>query len=270
MNFKAIALALAASVSLGACSQIDDNQIGLKRVYGRLENAPVTGLQWYNPWSTDIITFDNQQTPVESDLTTPTHDQQRAHVTAKATVQLSKNSAAQMYRDVGADWANKIVPQVLRSVQVGEVGRQTALSLIQNQAEVEQNIRNRLVDVLRKRGITVTDFQITGVKFSDEYMQAVEQKATAVQRAEGARNQTAQIREQGEQTKIRAEAEASAMKSRAVALEQNPNLIEYERLNVQREAIAAWKSGGANVPSTVMGGQGAGVPFVNVPLNGAK
>jgi len=269
MKMKTLMLSMAAVLSLGACSQIDDNQIGLKRVYGRLENAPVTGLQWYNPWSTDIITFDNQQTPVESDLTTPTHDQQRAHVTAKATVQLSKAGAAQMYRDVGPDWANKIVPQVLRSVQVGEIGKQTALSLIQNQAEVEQNMRNRLTDVLRKRGIVVTDFQITGVKFSNEYMQAVEQKATAVQRAEGARNQTAQIREQGEQTKIRAQAEAEAMRVRAQALETNPNLIEYERLNVQREAIKAWADGAA-VPTTVMGGQGAGVPFVNVPLNGAK
>jgi len=270
VKFKTLMLAAAAVLSLGACSQIDDNQIGLKRVYGQLQDQPVAGLQWYNPWSTDIITFDNQQTPIESDLTTPTHDQQRAHVTAKATVQLSKTNAAAMYRNVGPDWAEKIVPQVLRSVQVGEIGKQTALTLIQNQAEIETNIRTRLSAHLRSRGIILTDFQITGVKFSDEYMAAVEQKATAVQRAEGARNQTAQIREQGEQTKIRAIAEAEAMRVRAQALETNPNLIEYERLNVQRAAIDAWKSGGAQVPTTVMGGTGSGVPFVNVPLNGGK
>jgi len=270
MRIKTLILAAAAAATLGACTQIDDNEIGLRRVYGQLQEQPVKGLQYYNPWSTDIITFDNQQTAVESDLTTPTHDQQRAHVTAKATVQLSPSGAANMYRQVGADWANKIVPQVLRSAQVGEIGKQTALSLIQNQAEVEQNIRQRLTSILQKRGIIVTDFQITGVKFSEEYMAAVEQKATAVQRAEGARNQTAQIREQGEQTKIRATAEAEAMRVRAQALETNPNLIEYERLNVQRAAIEAWKEGGSNVPTTVMGGQGAGVPFVNVPLNGGK
>ena len=101
-------------------------------------------------------------------------------------------------------------------------------------------------------------------------MQAVEQKATAVQRAEGARNQTAQIREQGEQTKIRAQAEAEAMRVRAQALETNPNLIEYERLNVQRSAIEAWRAGGSQVPTTVMGSTGSGIPFVNVPLNGSK
>ena len=264
MNVKNIAVALLASISLAACSQIDDNQIGLKRVYGQIQDQPVQGLQWYNPWSTDIITFDNQQTPVESDISTPTHDQQRAHITAKATVQLSRTGAAAMYRNVGADWANKIVPQLLRSVQVAEVGRQTALSLIQNQATVESNIRSRLAERLRARGITLTDFQVTGVKFSDEYMAAVEGKATAIQNAENERNKTAAIRERGEQTKIQANAEAEAMRVRAQALQANQNLIEYERLNVQREAIRKWDG---TVPSTVMGGgQNAGVPFVNVPL----
>jgi hypothetical protein len=264
MKFKTIALALAAGISLAACSTVDDNEIGLKRVYGEIQDAPVRGMITYNPWSTDIITFDNQQTKVEQDAVVPTHDQQRAHIKSVTSVQLSRAGAAAMYRNVGPDWVNSIVPSIVKSIQQGVVGSQTAVGMIQRQAEVETAIKARLAERLAKRGIILADYQLTEVKFSDDYMAAVEQKATAVQLAEGAKNKTVEIREQGEQTKIRAEAEASAMRVRAEALQANQNLIEYERLNVQREAIRKWDG---TVPSTVMGGgQNAGVPFVNVPL----
>jgi len=251
MNFKAIALALAATVSLGACSQIDDNQIGLKRVYGEMQETPVRGMIWYNPWSTDIITFDNQQTPIESDLTTPTHDQQRAHVTAKATVQLDRNGAAKMYRNVGADWANKIVPQIVRSVQIASIGRQTALGMIQNQGEVEQEIRTNLANRLRTRGIILSDFQITGVKFSDQYMDAVEQKATAVQQAEGEKNKTVAIQERARQAVITAEGKAQAMKVEAEALASNKGLTQYR-------AVEKWDG---HLPQYMLGGA---TPMINL------
>lgn len=264
---KVIALVIAA-MSLGACSQIDDNQIGLRKVYGQVQENPVRGLVWYNPWSTDIIELDNQQSKVPMDMTSPTHDQQRAHIKSVTSVRLDPAAAAKMYRNVGTDWVNAIVPAIIKSTQQDMIGRVTAVDVIQRQAETEQSIKTRLAERLRARGIILADFQLTEVQFSASYMDAVERKATETQQAEAEKNKTASIREQGEQKKIAALAEAEAMRVKANALVNNPNLIEYERLAVQREAIKAWESGGALVPSTVMGGTGAGVPFVNIPLNG--
>lgn len=251
MNFKTLALTFAAGISLAACTQVDDNEIGLRRVQGQIQDQPVKGLQWYNFLTTDIITFDNQQTAIDSDLTTPTHDQQRAHVTAKATVQLSPASAARMYRSVGADWANKIVPQVLRSIQIASIGRQTALGMIQNQGEVEQEIRTNLTNRLRARGIILSDFQITGIKFSDQYMDAVEQKATAVQQAEGEKNKTVAIQERARQAVITAEGKAQAMKVEAEALASNKGLTQYR-------AVEKWDG---HLPQYMLGGT---TPMINL------
>lgn len=270
IKLKKIAILAAATMLLGACSQIDDNQIGLKRVYGKLEDRPVSGLVWYNPWSTDVITFDNQQQPIDLEVSIPTHDQQRAHLKSKVTVQLDRNAAAKMYRNVGENWAKQIVPQVVKSTQLEVVGKFTATDVIQRQETVASEIRQRLIERLAKRGINVSDYQLTEVSFSKEYMDAVEAKATAVQQAEAEKNKTASIQERGRQQVISATAEADAMRVRANALSANPNLIEYERLKVEREAIQAWKEGGAQVPSTVMGTSGSGVPFVNVPLGANK
>jgi regulator of protease activity HflC (stomatin/prohibitin superfamily) len=268
--FKKFSIIAASLMALSACSQVDDNQIGLRRTYGEIQEQPVRGLVWYNPWSTDIITFDNQQTKVPQEVTAPTHDQQRAHIKSVATVQLDSKSAAKMYRNVGPDWVNAIVPQIIKSTQQSIIGQVTAVSAIQDQAGVEATIRSKLKDRLAIRGITLTDYQITSVEFSKDYMDAVERKATETQQAEAEKNKTASIREQGEQKKIAALAEAEAMRVKANALTNNPNLIEYERLSVQREAIKAWASGGSQVPTTVMGSGAAGVPFVNIPLDGGK
>lgn len=256
----------AIAATLAGCAQVDDNEIGLKRVYGEIQPTPVRGLIWYNVFSTDIITFDNQQQRVELEATVPTHDQQRAHIKSVTSVQLDRNAAAMMYRNVGSDWVGKIVPQLVKSIQQSQFGTTSAVNAIQQQAIVERNIKEILTVRLRARGIILMDYQLTEVKFSDQYMAAVEQKATATQQAEAEKNKTAAIREQGEQTKIKAQAEAEAMRVKAEALRTDPSLIEYERLNVQRQAIDAWRSGGARVPTTVMGGNGAGIPFVNVPI----
>ena len=251
MQFKSLLLLAAAAVSLGACSQVDDNEIGLIRKYGELQDQPIRGLVYYNPWSTDVITFDNQQTKVEQDVVVNTHDQQRAHVKSVATVQLDRNSAAKMYRNVGPDWVNAIVPQIVKAAQLAEVGQHAAVDMIQQQSTIEQNIKAKLTETLRKRGIILTDYQLTAVKFSDEYMNAVEQKATAVQTAEGEKNKTVAIQERAKQAVITAQGQAEAMKVRAQALEANPKLVDYE-------AVQKWDG---HLPEYMMGGT---TPFINL------
>jgi len=254
---KQVLLALAATVSLGACAQIDDNEIGLRKVYGEIQNEPVKGLQYYNFWTTDIIKFDNKQTPVDIELTTPTFDQQRATIASKTTVQLNRLGAANIYRNVGSDWSAAIIPQLVKSMEISVLGKQTAVNVIQRQSEIEQSVRQQLTDRLRKRGINLVDYQITSIQFSNEYMKAVEQKATAVQLAEGEKNKTAAVRERGEQTKIQAAAEAEAMSVRAAALEANPKLVQYE-------AVKAWQATGGKMPNTLIIGNGSNAtpPFI--------
>ena len=251
MKLKTIALALMLGVATAACSTVDDNEIGLKRVYGEIQDQPIRGFTWYNPFSTDIITFDNQQTKVEQDATIPTHDQQRAHIKSVTSVQLSRNSAAKMYRNVGQDWVNAIVPQLVKSVQQGIVGNETALNIIQQQSTVEQLIKNRLTERLRARGIILMDYQLTEVKFSEQYMDAVEQKATAVQQAEGEKNKTVAIQERARQKVITATADAEAMRVQAQALESNKSLTQYE-------AVKKWDG---HLPQYMMGGT---TPFINL------
>lgn len=239
------------SVALGACSQIDDNEIGLRRVYGEIQDQPVRGLVYYNPWSTDIITFDNQQSKVETDAILPTTDQQRAHIKSVTTVQLDRNSAAKMYRNVGANWKDQIVPSIIRSVQQSEIGHVTAIGLIQKQSDIEQSIAVRLRTILQARGIILTSYQLTDVRFSDDYMDAVEQKATAVQKADAAKNYTVQVQEEANQKVITAKGEAEAMKVQGDALAANSKLVDYE-------AVKKWDG---HLPEQMLGGV---TPFINV------
>jgi prohibitin 2 len=92
----------------------------------------------------------------------------------------------------------------------------------------------------------------------NEFENAVESKVVAIQKAEEAKNNTVKIKEEAQQRIISAKAEAESMRIRANALTANKNLIEYEQVQVQRNAIDKWNG---VLPAQMLGGA---VPFINV------
>lgn len=262
----AAALLAASAMSLGACTQIDDGTVGLRKVYGEVEDTPIKGFQWYEPWSTDILVMDTTGQKMDSKLTTPTADIQQITVESVATVSLIPGQAAKVYRAYNTEWKDRVVPQLLYSVQKNEIGRWRAVDIIAKRSIVEANIQNELTKQLLAKGIRLDEYSLTGTSFSEAFMDAVEAKEIAVQKGIAAKNNTVKIQEEANQAVISAEGEAKAMQAKAAAA-SNPLAMRLRELEVQELAIKTWNG---DVPSTVMGGNGAGVPFINVPLNGSK
>ena len=104
---------------------------------------------------------------------------------------------------------------------------------------------------MEEKYISVTDFQITAINYSDVFERAIESKVTAEQEALKAKNKTVQIEEEAKQKVIAAEAEAKSMAIRAQALSQNKSLVEYE-------AVQKWNG---EMPQYMMGNS---VPFINL------
>lgn len=262
-----LALGLA-SIMMAGCTQIEDGTVGLEKVYGEVNPQPVRGFVWYNPWSTDIIIMNTKSEKIENKLTTPTADIQQITITSTANARLIAAKASEMYIRYGTEWKDQILPQILNSVQKNEIGRWRAVDIISNRSQVEANIQNELAKQLLAKGVQLEEYSLTGTSFSEAFMDAVEAKEIAVQNGIAAKNQTVKIEEEAKQAVITAEGEAKALLAKGQAA-NNPNVIRLRELDVQEKAIAAWNNGAA-VPSTVFGGSGAGIPFINVPLGGAK
>ena len=119
--------------------------------------------------------------------------------------------------------------------------------------EVTDEISRRLEEVLAANGLTLVDFVLRDITFTEEYAQSIEQKQIAEQQALQAKFVVEQKKQEAEQARqiaqgqadaaviqakgeaearlIRARAEAEALKLIAEALATNPNLLTYEYIS---------------------------------------
>ena len=151
-----------------------------------------------------------------------------------------------------------IAPQTQESFKVA-AARRTVEEAITKRNELKQDFDEALGARLDKYGIIVLDTSVVDLTFSPEFAKAVEEKQIAEQRAQRA-VYVAQEAEQEAQADInRAKGRAEAQRLLAETLK-----AQGGQLVLQKEAIEAWRNGGAQIPKVlVMGGDSkSSVPFL--------
>jgi len=222
------------------------------------------GLYFVNPLTTHIVQLDTRILKWEAETQAYTRDVQQATLHFVLNYRLDPTKAHVVYRDVGEDWASKLVGQVVFEEMKREVGQHEAVDLIAQRDAAARKVEANIVKLLSARDVIVTGFQLTNIDYTSEFEHAVEAKVIAQQKAIEEQNRTVQVREQATQkvetakgnaeaTILTAKAEAESIAIRARALEQNAKLVEWE-------AVQKWNG---QLPQYMFGGT---VPFVNVPL----
>ena len=232
---------------------VDTGFRGIKTSFGQVEGAPlVEGLYFVNPFTTSIHPMDVRIQRWDGKTEAYTKDVQEAQVEFVLTYKLRPEAAAEVYRSVGDDWANKLIGQAVYQHLKNVIGQWDAVDLIANRQKANDAAQESIVQALGSSSIDVTGFSITDFQFSRAFNAAVEAKVIAQQRAQEAQNKTEQIKQEAQQKVIAATAEAQSMKIRADALTQNPKLVSWE-------AVQKWDG---KLPVNMYGG--AAIPFVDV------
>lgn len=240
---------------LGGCGihTVDTGHRGIKTSFGQVEGPPlVEGLYFVNPFTTSISQMDVRIQRWDGKTEAYTRDVQEATVEFTLNYKLRPEAAADMYRTVGADWANKLVGQQVYQHLKNVIGQWDAVDLISNRQKANDAAQAAIVQALGESRVDVTSFSITDFQFSHAFNQAVEAKVIAQQRAQEAQNRTEQIRQEAQQKVIAATAEAQSMKIRADALTQNPKLVAWE-------AVQKWDG---KLPVNMYGS--TAIPFIDV------
>ncbi|MDJ0714650.1 MAG: prohibitin family protein [Prochloraceae cyanobacterium] len=158
-----------------------------------------------------------------------------------------------------ANLVSKIIaPQTQESFKIAAALR-TIEEAIVKRNELKQDFDGALSVRLEKYGIIVLDTSVVDLDFSPKFAKAVEEKQIAQQRAKRA-IYVAQEAEQEAQAYVnRAQGKAEAQRLLAETLK-----AQGGQLVLQKEAISAWREGGAQMPQVlVMGGkERTGVPFL--------
>jgi regulator of protease activity HflC (stomatin/prohibitin superfamily) len=257
-----ILVAILVIVGLNSFIIINPGQAGVLSILGKArDGALMEGIHLKPPFISVIDVYDLTVQKFEVPAESSTKDLQNLSARFAINFRLDPIQVVDVRRKQGTleNIVSKIIaPQTQEAFKIA-AARRTVEEAITKRSELKDDFDYALGDRLDKYGIIVLDTSVVDLTFSPEFARAVEEKQIAEQRAQRA-VYVAREAEQEAQAEInRAKGKAEAQRLLAETLK-----AQGGQLVLQKEAIEAWKTGGAQMPRVlVMGGESPNtVPFI--------
>ncbi|NEO38639.1 MAG: prohibitin family protein [Moorea sp. SIOASIH] len=241
---------------------INPGQAGVLSILGKArDGALLEGIHFKLPFVSIVDVYDVTVQKFEVPAQSSTKDLQDLTARFAINFRLDPSQVVSIRRKQGTLQnlvATIIAPQTQESFKIAAALR-TAEESITQRSQLKEDFDKALGERLAKYDVEVLDTSVIDLNFSREFAKAVEEKQVAEQQAQRA-VYIAQQAEQEAQAEInRAQGKAEAQRLLAETLK-----AQGGELVLQKEAIAAWREGGAQMPKVlVIGGDGSrSVPFI--------
>lgn len=254
-------LALIVLVGANSFIVINPGQAGVLSILGKAEDgALLEGFHFKLPLISQVDVYDVTVQKFEVPAQSSTRDLQQLSASFAINFRLDPIKVVQIRREQGTlqNVVSKVIaPQTQESFKIAAALR-TVEEAITQRAQLKEDFDNALNDRLRKYGIIVLDTSVVDLTFSTEFAKAVEDKQIAEQRAQRAIYVAREAEQEAQAEVNRAKGKAEAQRLLAETLK-----AEGGQLVLQKEAIAAWREGGAQMPKVLVLGKDQGsVPFL--------
>lgn len=194
---------------------------------GTVEQTYGEGFHTKTPFIQDAYQYNvkRQKVPVEG--STFTKDTQRADF--KITVHYSVNAddAWWIHQNVGRNYENIVIKPATQQATRDSISQFQAPNLIQNRNQLPPMISERLEPALKNISVDLIGIDIENLDFSGEFEQSVEDKVVAEQEAQKQKRLEVAAGHEANQSVIRAEGEAKAIKVINEQLAASPNYLTY-------------------------------------------
>jgi len=218
------------------------------KLHGIKPTALGEGFNFILPWVEEVVIYDTRLQKVEFDATAASKDLQSVSTKVALNFRPHATKVADIHRNVGIDYAEKIIHPAVQEAVKATTARYTAEELITRREEVKKQIHELLKSQMAPADLDLTETYITDFQFSQDFAHAVEAKQIAEQEAFKAKRDLDRIKIEAEQKVATAQAEARALALQREAI--TSNLIELRRIEAQRFAIEKWDG---HLPQTMMG-----------------
>lgn len=231
--------------AIASVARIGTGEVGiLKSFSGKLTGVHATP-GWFikAPW-TSVIKESVQIQSENKDLTTAnaavSNDQQEITADLAINFEVDPAHVLDLYTRVGANWKEKLIDSRILQDFKEVTATYHTVDITNNREGLRKETLTRLKQELDPYSITVTDFFITNLGFSQAYQNAITAKQVQVQQAQQAEAKVAQAKAEAEQVIAKAKGDAEALRLTGAALRANPEVLKLkalEKLNPNAQVI---------------------------------
>jgi prohibitin 1 len=240
---------------------INPGEAGVVSILGKAtDGALLEGFHLRPPLISKVDVYDVTVQKFEVPAQSATKDLQDLNASFAINFRLDPEKIVDVRRTQGTleNIVSKIIaPQTQEAFKTAAALR-TAEQSITQRSELKRDFDTALKERLSKYDVIVLDTSVVNIRFSTDFAKAVEEKQVAEQRAQRAVYVAQEAEQQAQADINRAQGRAEAQRLLAETLKaQGGDLV------LQKEAIEAWRSGGAQMPKVlVMGAGSSRVPFI--------